>query len=88
MYLEYTFIVLVCFMVLLMVFSVYRYFANKKPTKSNYAMRDWILLGPLLPLLKSHNEKHGGFSKREIIGWVVVFILMLIGIIVGVLEKQ
>ena len=40
--------------------------------------------GPFWPLINKHmSQKNWELSKREIFGWIVVFILMMVGIIVA-----
>lgn len=51
-------------------------------TKSRL-LSGWIMWGPLWPTVNEYLQQRGGLTKRETIGWVIVTIFMLIGLIIA-----
>ena len=45
----------------------------------------WFTWGPFWPSINKYAKERGGLSKREKIGWVVVGLLIILGILIDLL---
>jgi hypothetical protein len=41
----------------------------------------WMMFGPFWPLIDGYLTRRGGFTRRELIGWAIVLLVMVLAAI-------
>ncbi len=51
--------------------------ANRQQSDSRAPWKRYLIWGPFAPAVDNYLAKRGGYSKREILGWLFVVFLLL-----------
>ena len=78
---DYLFFILALTLGVVAIYLLYIIVREKDSQKRN--LSGWLMLGPLWPSMNEYLKKRGGLTRRETIGWVIVLIIMLVGLIIA-----
>lgn len=76
---EYLYLIIGLVLAAVVMYFFYIFFRGKD-SKSRSAS-GWFMWGPFWPRIDDYLKKHGGLTKREIIGWIIVFLIMVLAVL-------